>query len=116
MMGRFLALTLSVEALFMLPAMLISLFCMETSATLSFLAAITLLALTAGVMYLLCKGAPTAFGAKEGLVCVSISWIVMSLFGCLPFWFSREIPSYVDALFEIVSGFTTTGSSILTSP
>ena len=45
--------------------------------------------------------------ARDGLVCVGLSWIVMSLFGCLPFWLSGEIPSFVDALFEIVSGFTT---------
>ena len=113
MMGRFLALTLSVEAIFMIPAMLISLFCGEYTALWSFLATVGLLILAAAMLYLICKGAPTAFGAKEGLVCVSVSWIVMSLFGCLPFWFSREIPSYVDALFEIVSGFTTTGASIV---
>ena len=113
MMGRFLALTLSVEALFMIPASLISLFCLEYTALRSFLVTIGLLVLVAAVLYLICKGAPTAFGAKEGLVCVSISWIIMSLFGCLPFWFSREIPSYIDALFEIVSGFTTTGASVV---
>ena len=113
MMGRFLALTLSVEALFMLPALFISLFCAEYTAVWSFLTSIALLILAAGILYLICKSAPTAFGAKEGLVCVSISWIVMSLFGCLPFWFSREIPNYIDALFEIVSGFTTTGASIV---
>ncbi len=65
------------------------------------------------VLYRLCKGAPSAFYAKDGLVCVSISWIVLSLLGCLPFYISREIPKYVDALFEIVSGFTTTGASIV---
>jgi trk system potassium uptake protein TrkH len=48
------------------------------------------------------------------MVCVGISWVVLSLFGCLPFVISREIPRYIDAFFEIVSGFTTTGSSILT--
>jgi len=113
MMGRFLALTLSVEALFMIPALLISLLCGEYTALWSFLATVGLLILATAMLYLICKGAPTAFGAKEGLVCVSVSWIVMSLFGCLPFWFSREIPSYIDALFEIVSGFTTTGASIV---
>ena len=50
---------------------------------------------------------------KEGLVSVSLSWIVMSLFGAVPFVITGEIPFYIDALFEIVSGFTTTGSSIL---
>ena len=44
------------------------------------------------------------------LVCVGVSWIIMSLLGCLPFWLSREIPRFIDAFFEIVSGFTTTGT------
>lgn len=53
--------------------------------------------------------------AKEGFVIVAFSWLVLSLFGAFPFWLSREIPAYIDAFFEIVSGFTTTGSSILTN-
>ncbi len=53
------------------------------------------------------------FFAKESLVAVSLSWIVMSVVGALPFVFSGTIPSFVDALFETVSGFTTTGASIL---
>lgn len=51
--------------------------------------------------------------AKEGYVIVALSWIVMSLFGAVPLWLSGSIPDYVDALFETVSGFTTTGASIL---
>ena len=53
------------------------------------------------------------FYLKEGCVATAASWIVMSLLGCLPFWLSGEIPSFVDALFETISGFTTTGASIL---
>lgn len=53
--------------------------------------------------------------AKEGLVIVSISWIALSLFGALPFVFSKRIPSFIDAFFETVSGFTTTGASVLTN-
>ena len=53
--------------------------------------------------------------AKEGLVIVSGSWIVLSFFGALPFVFSKRIPSFIDAFFETVSGFTTTGASILTN-
>ncbi len=53
------------------------------------------------------------FYLKEGCVSTALSWIFLSFFGCLPFWFSREIPSFTDALFETVSGFTTTGASIL---
>lgn len=55
-----------------------------------------------------------AIGAREGFAIVGLVWIVMSLIGCLPFYISGEIPSFVDALFETVSGFTTTGASILT--
>ena len=51
--------------------------------------------------------------AREGFVSVALSWLLMSLVGALPFVFSGEIPSYVDAFFEIVSGFTTTGASIV---
>ena len=55
----------------------------------------------------------TALYAREGFVIVAMSWILLSLMGALPLWLSREIPSFVDALFETVSGFTTTGASIL---
>lgn len=50
---------------------------------------------------------------REGFVTVALSWIIMSVFGAMPFVLSGDIPSYVDALFETISGFTTTGSSIL---
>lgn len=55
-----------------------------------------------------------AMYAKEGFVSVALSWIVISIFGALPFTVSGCIPNYVDALFETVSGFTTTGATILT--
>ncbi len=51
--------------------------------------------------------------AKEGMLTVALSWIVLSLFGALPFFLSGEIPNYIDALFETVSGFTTTGATIM---
>ena len=53
------------------------------------------------------------FYVREGFVTVALSWIVMSLVGCLPFCLTGEIPSFTDALFETISGFTTTGASIL---
>lgn len=53
------------------------------------------------------------FFAKEGFVCVALSWIQLSAFGALPFFLSGDIPSYVDSLFETISGFTTTGATIL---
>ena len=50
---------------------------------------------------------------KEGFATVAFGWIVLSMFGALPFVLTGDIPSYVDALFETISGFTTTGASIL---
>ena len=55
----------------------------------------------------------TMFFAREGFVTVAFGWIVLSFFGCMPFVISGEIPHIIDAMFEIVSGFTTTGSSII---
>lgn len=59
------------------------------------------------------KRKKTTLYARDGLAIVALSWIVLSLFGALPMWMSGAIPSFVDALFESVSGFTTTGASIL---
>ena len=113
MMGRFIAQIVSMEALFLLPALLISVYYGETAAACGFLWTLGIMLAVAGGMFALCHRAGKLFGAKEGLVCVGLSWIVMSLLGCLPFVFSGAIPSYIDALFEMVSGFTTTGASIL---
>jgi trk system potassium uptake protein TrkH len=62
---------------------------------------------------LLCRTKNKVIYAKEGFAIVSLAWICMSVVGALPFVISREIPSYIDAIFETVSGFTTTGASIL---
>ena len=51
---------------------------------------------------------------REGMIIVGSSWIIMSLFGCLPFILTEEIPNFFDAFFEMASGFTTTGASIVT--
>ena len=55
----------------------------------------------------------SVFYAREGFVAVALIWVVLSFFGALPFWLSGQIPSLTDALFETISGFTTTGASIL---
>jgi len=78
-----------------------------------FLIPILLLALCGGAMGWK-KPKSTALYARDGLAVVALAWICMSLFGALPFVISGDIPNYVDAFFETVSGFTTTGSSILT--
>lgn len=113
MMGKFISRILLVEAVFMLPALLISLVKHEKQSIYGFLTSIVIILVSALILFCLCRKAKKGFYAKEGLVCVGASWIVMSLLGCLPFYFSGEIPHFVDALFETVSGFTTTGASIL---
>ncbi len=113
MMGKFISRILIVEAIFMVPALLISVFHEESEAVSGFLTSMVITVATALLLYLLCRKAKKGFYAREGLVCVGASWIVMSLLGCLPFYFSGEIPGFVDAMFETVSGFTTTGASIL---
>ena len=113
MMGKFIGLLLMVESIFMLPALLISLCRQERSSAMAFTAAIVILWGLGMLLRFFCRGAKKSFFAKEGLVCVGLGWLIMSLLGCLPFFLSGAIPNYVDALFEMVSGFTTTGASIL---
>ncbi len=113
MMGKFISRILMVEAVFMLPALLIAVYHREQNTVFGFLTAMAVTLVTALFLYLLCRKARKGFYAREGLVCVGASWIMMSLLGCLPFYFSGEIPHFIDALFETVSGFTTTGASIL---
>lgn len=113
MMGRFVGRILLVEAVFMVPAMLISLWEKEYASVWGFFWGIAATMAVAGLMVLICRGVNNKFYAREGLVCVGLSWIVMSLLGAIPFCVSGAIPDYIDAFFEIVSGFTTTGASIL---
>ena len=67
-----------------------------------------------GALYGVCAKATREFYAKEGFIIVALGWILLSAMGALPFYISGEIPHYVDAFFETVSGFTTTGASVLT--
>ncbi len=113
MMGRFVGKILLVEAVFMVPAMLISLWEKEYESAWGFFWGIVATVAIAGVLAVFCRGIKNKFYAREGLVCVGLSWIVMSLLGAVPFCVSGAIPNYIDAFFEIVSGFTTTGASIL---
>ena len=71
------------------------------------------LTVTAGTLLTIKKPAKSAFYAKEGFVMTALSWVLLSALGALPLYFSGEIPSYTDALFECISGFTTTGASIV---
>jgi trk system potassium uptake protein TrkH len=76
--------------------------------------AVAVLCLILGVLLTHKKPRSTNLYTREGFVAVALSWIIMSIFGAIPFVLTGDIPFYVDALFETISGFTTTGSSILT--
>ncbi|MGI6180671.1 MAG: TrkH family potassium uptake protein [Agathobaculum sp.] len=103
---------LGIEAVFLLLPALTAVIYGE-SVVLAYLS----VSLLCGVLcWLFCHRKPenTRFYAREGFVTVACCWIVLALTGCLPFLFSGEIASPVDAMFETISGFTTTGATILT--
>ncbi len=82
--------------------------------TVPFLKTIAVAAAIFLLLFVTCRTPNRVIYAKEGFLTVTLSWILLSAIGALPFWFAGEVPSYIDAFFETVSGFTTTGSSILT--
>ncbi|MDK4522113.1 TrkH family potassium uptake protein [Fusobacterium necrophorum] len=104
---------LKLEAVFMIVPLLLSMYYQEKTLV-SFAHLLTILLLW-GTSCLLSGKQPenVQIFAKEGLCIVAFSWLALSFFGALPFFISQEIPSFVDAFFEVVSGFTTTGASIL---
>ena len=79
----------------------------------SMLAFCIFICLAAGVLLMCIRPKNKAMYAKEGFIIVAMSWIVISVFGALPFFFSGFIPNFTDAVFETASGFTTTGASVL---
>ena len=104
---------LSLEMIFLAIPLLISFYYQE-SWRLKFSYAITIL-----LIFLFTKVLPKEkpkdekVFTKEGFAIVSLSWIFMSLFGALPLCISGEVPSYIDSVFEIVSGFSTTGATVI---
>jgi trk system potassium uptake protein TrkH len=105
---------LFLEAAFMVPSAIFAAYDGDMAALRGFLFTIILLVVVSGVTRLLARTADKTFYAREGFLLVALTWFVASLFGALPFTISGEIPHYLDAFFETVSGFTTTGATILT--
>ena len=108
LLGRILMVEAGLLALPLLTALLYGEPLMPWLATMLVLAAI-------GWGLSLRKPERTALYAKDGFAAVALVWLLMSAFGALPFVLSGDIPNYIDAFFETVSGFTTTGASILTA-
>ena len=103
---------LNIEGAFMILPFLVSLFYQEEQGW-SFLI-VAAICIAVGTLLVLKKPKNMVIYEKEGFVIVAFSWILFSLFGCLPFIINGDIPNFTNALFETVSGFTTTGASILT--
>lgn len=114
MVGRFMSLVVITEAVFMLPAWIISIINGEDVAATAFAISIIGSIIAGMIVLFLCRKVEIRFYAREGLVSAGLGWLIMSFVGCMPFFISGEIPAFVDAYFETVSGFTTTGASILT--
>jgi len=113
--GKVLAFLLALESLFLLPPALIAAYDGSGPALRGIVTTIAAAAAAAGILWLACRDAKGRFYAREGLLITALGWLLLSAVGALPFWLAGEIPHYVDALFETISGFTTTGASILTN-
>lgn len=106
---------IKIEALLLALPLLVSVYYNESKCSLSILTTIGI-ALALGFLFtVVFKPSNRVIYAKEGFVTVAMAWFFLSLIGSLPFVFSKDIPLFFDAFFETVSGFTTTGSSILTN-
>lgn len=102
---------LRIEGLLLLLPCMVSILYHESEGICYF--TVALLTLFFGMFLKRRKPENSVFYLKEGCVATALCWILLSFFGCLPFVFTGEIPFLLDALFETISGFTTTGSSIL---
>ena len=101
------------EAALFLPSLIVSLI-YRNSCTTAFLWSIAIALFLGGAMVGIARPRTKVIYAKEGFAITSLAWLFVSLIGAMPFFLSRQIPKYIDAFFETVSGFTTTGASILT--
>lgn len=109
---RVLGSLLIVEAILFLPALLVALYYRE--ATWQAIGLSSLITLFAGGLFLLsARKIETSVRPRDGLAIVAFGWVLASIFGGLPFMISGFIPNFIDAFFETVSGFTTTGATIL---
>lgn len=101
-----------IEAAFLLLSLAVSLFYNEGD-TKAFLYSFLITSFIGGLAVIFTHKANKDFGKREGYIIVSLVWVVFSIFGSLPFLFSGAIPNYTNAFFETISGFTTTGASVL---
>ncbi len=111
--GYILGILLLIEGIFMLFSIPVSLIYHEHEAY-SILVSGIITMFAGALLWFSCRISDKSIGKREGYIIVSAGWVIFSVFGAIPFVITGSIPSYTDAFFETMSGFTTTGASILT--
>ena len=109
---RIVGILLFIEAAFLLGSIGVSLFYGEHTVK-PLLYSFGIIALAGALLVTLCKGGERNISRKDGYMVVTLCWVVFSLFGTLPYMLTGSIPGFTDAFFETMSGFTTTGATIL---
>lgn len=109
---KVLGIILLIEALLMSPSIFIS-YAYDGDAHHPFIWTIVVMVILGILMAKLKRKNDHHIRAKDGIVIVALGWVMISLFGAIPLWTSGSVPTYIDAVFEIVSGFTTTGASVI---
>ena len=114
LLGKIIGKILIVEGILMLAPLIVAIIYKEPTANLlAFIIPIAALVLIGGLLQIPAPNRSSLY-QKEGFALVALVWLIMGLFGAVPFVINGDIPNYIDALFEIISGFTTTGASIVT--
>ena len=109
---RIVGLLLLIETVFLLSSVGVALYYSEPILT-SLLLSVGITLVSGGALYYFCRGEERNISRKDGYVVVTLCWVVFSLFGSIPYMASGAIPNFTDAFFETMSGFSTTGATIL---
>jgi len=115
LIARYLRFVLQLQAVFLLPMLAYSVTQGEHGAGKGFLITLVIVVILSLLLRLVKFDPEKTMYIKDGFVMVAICWIAVSVMGAFPYWISGDIPFFLDALFESVSGFTTTGATILTN-
>jgi len=102
-----------IESIFMILCVLISFFYCEGDLG-CFLKSAFITLVVGGILFLITKNHRPEMHKREAFLVVSLVWVFFSIFGALPYWIGSYVPSYTNAFFETISGFTTTGASVIT--
>ena len=103
--------TIGIESIFLIISGIVGLLYKENVCVAYFICAVIYGII--GLINYKIKPKTSEYSAKDGFACAALCWVVLSVFGAIPLYITKDIPNYIDALFEVVSGFTTTGASIL---